>query len=193
MRINEIFYSIQGEGRFTGTPAVFLRFSGCNLRCPFCDTDHSAFEELSEAEIVSRVGKYPARHLVVTGGEPLLQFQESLARALHREGFFIQVETNGTIALGEGLEKLVDWVTCSPKSLPVNLKRIDELKVVFKGQALEPYAGIPLTDGGCRCLQPCDEGDPVRNEANLRAAIECVKADPGWRLSLQMHKLMGIK
>ena len=91
MRINEIFYSLQGEGHFTGTPAIFIRFSGCNLKCSFCDTDHSHYTEMTEEEIVGEACKYPARHVVITGGEPLLQITASLTDKLHGAGFFIQM------------------------------------------------------------------------------------------------------
>ena len=134
-RINEIFYSLQGEGYFTGTPAVFLRFSGCNLKCGFCDTRHEEFTLMSPADIIGNVSKFPSRHIVVTGGEPSLQLDSLLIDMLHEEGFFIQIETNGTKRLPEG----IDWVTCSPKSdakgnCDVKLRHIDELKVVYEGQ-----------------------------------------------------------
>ena len=112
MRVNEIFYSLQGEGYYSGTPAVFVRLSGCNLRCPFCDTRHESGREMSEKEIVEAVGQYPARHVVVTGGEPALQLTESLVDALHAVGRYVAVETNGTHPLPDN----VDWVTLSPKS-----------------------------------------------------------------------------
>ena len=90
MRINEIFYSLQGEGKFTGTPAVFIRFSGCNLKCSFCDTNHSHYDEMGEDAIVAEVKKFPARHVVITGGEPTLQITSSLIRKLHAEGFLFR-------------------------------------------------------------------------------------------------------
>lgn len=86
-RINEIFYSLQGEGYFTGTPAVFLRFSGCNLKCGFCDTRHEEFTLMSPADIIGNVSKFPSRHIVVTGGEPSLQLDSLLIDMLHEEGF----------------------------------------------------------------------------------------------------------
>ena len=110
MRVNEIFYSIQGEGRFTGTAAVFIRLSGCNLRCPFCDTHHETFEEMDEEEIARRVSAFPARHVVITGGEPTLQLTPKLTQCLHAMGCYIQIETNGSKALPEGAD--IDWITC---------------------------------------------------------------------------------
>ena len=113
MKINEIFYSLQGEGFWAGTPAVFVRFSGCNLRCSFCDTQHETGTTLSEAEIVAKVAQWPARHVVITGGEPSLFLTASLVEQLHSIGKFVAVETNGTHPLPEQ----VDWVTLRRKTL----------------------------------------------------------------------------
>lgn len=111
MKINEIFYSLQGEGYWTGTPAVFVRLSGCNLRCSFCDTSHENGTQRKEEDIVAEVAKYPAHHVVITGGEPSLFLTHSLVEALHQAGKFVAVETNGTHPLPDN----VDWVTLSPK------------------------------------------------------------------------------
>ena len=91
MKVNETFLSLQGEGYFTGTPAFFLRLSGCNLQCPFCDTQHQTFKEMSEEEIVQEASLHKPRHIVITGGEPALQLTQSLVDKLHEAGFFIQV------------------------------------------------------------------------------------------------------
>ena len=110
-KINEIFYSLQGEGFHTGTPAVFVRFSGCNLKCGFCDTQHEEGRMMSDDEIVSEVCKYPCRMVILTGGEPGLWIDGKLTAALHAVGKYIAIETNGTCVLPED----IDWVTCSPK------------------------------------------------------------------------------
>jgi len=179
-RVNEIFYSLQGEGFYTGTPAVFLRFSGCNRRCAFCDTDFSAYCDMSAADIVSEVSAFPARHIVVTGGEPLLQLDDTLVRALKAAGFYIQVETNGSLPVPTG----VDWVTCSPKDAPWAIGRIDELKVVYNGQDVERIADLlPATR---LFLQPC-------SGSNTAEVIAYILAHPRWRLSLQTHKLINIR
>ncbi|MEF2643691.1 MAG: 7-carboxy-7-deazaguanine synthase QueE, partial [Paramuribaculum sp.] len=115
-RVNEIFYSLQGEGFFTGSAAVFVRLSGCNRACAFCDTDHRAFTLMTADEIVAIASKYESRFVVVTGGEPLLQLDDALVGALKAAGFFVAVETNGTLPVPQG----VDWVTCSPKEKPWN-------------------------------------------------------------------------
>ena len=199
MRINETFLSLQGEGYFTGTPAFFLRFSGCNLDCPFCDTQHQSFSEMSEEEIVREASTHEVRHIVITGGEPALQLTQSLVDKLHEAGFFIQVETNGTLPLPEG----IDWVTCSPKDpLPTSPSmgrglQIDELKLLYMGNGTDPESVVsPLLGEGSEprlYLQPLDTGDEVRNRLILRDTIAYVLQHPKWSLSLQTHKLLGIK
>lgn len=186
-KINEIFYSLQGEGYYAGTPAVFVRFSGCNLRCPFCDTDHGSGTMMSGKDIILQVSSYPSRHTVLTGGEPSLFIDDRFVDALHSAGRYVAVETNGTRPLPEG----IDWVTCSPKDRCL-LKCCDELKVVYLGadQDLSVYDGIRATH---RFLQPCDTGNPDRNRILLHEAIEYCKSNPEWRLSLQTHKLTGIR
>lgn len=190
-RINEIFYSLQGEGYFTGTPAVFLRFSGCNLKCGFCDTRHEEFTLMSPADIIGNVSKFPSRHIVVTGGEPSLQLDSLLIDMLHEEGFFIQIETNGTKRLPEG----IDWVTCSPKSdengnCDVKLRHIDELKVVYEGQDVESIANsLPAMH---YFLQPCSSPH-YEGGSNTSETVEYILAHPHWRLSLQTHKLIDIQ
>ncbi len=199
MRVNETFLSLQGEGYFTGTPAFFLRLSGCNLKCLFCDTHHQSFTEMSEEEIVEEASRHKPRHIVITGGEPALQLTRSLVDKLHEAGFFIQVETNGTLPLPEG----IDWVTCSPKAAPLQtspqggrLSSVDELKVIFMGDGTDPEAFVsPLLGGGLvrLFLQPLDTGDEERNRIILRDTIAYVMQHPKWSLSLQTHKLLGIK
>ena len=193
MRVNEIFYSLQGEGFHSGTPAVFVRFSGCNLRCPFCDTQHDGGTDMSEEAIVAAVAQYPARLVVVTGGEPALQLTATLVDALHAAGKLVAVETNGTRPLPDG----VDWVNLSPKdawlgpqAAPV-LSRADELKLLYDG-VHEPSL-YPTVAVAHRYLQPCDSGDPIRNADITARVIEYVKKDPRWKLSLQIHKILNIR
>lgn len=194
MKVNEIFYSLQGEGYHAGTAAVFVRLSGCNLRCPFCDTTHESGTEMTDEEIVEAVRPYPARLVVVTGGEPSLQLTKSLVNALHDIDKMVAVETNGTHRLPGN----VDWITLSPKDMylggeaEVVLNIVDEIKVVFDGvHAPSMYPDIMCTHA--RFLQPCDTGDSVRNAEILNAAIEYIKKDPRWKLSLQIHKILNIR
>lgn len=191
MRINEIFYSLQGEGHFAGTPSVFIRFSGCNLQCPFCDTAHQEGTEMSEDDIVAHIKAYPARHVVLTGGEPALFVTESLCNKIHAAERFIAIETNGTKALPQG----IDWVTLSPKDAfiakaNVVVKKCDELKVIFNGNEPESYDDITAKH---RYLQPCDVGDSQQNALLVKKAIEYCLAHPQWKLSLQTHKILDIR
>ena len=193
-KINEIFYSLQGEGFHTGTPAVFVRFSGCNLSCAFCDTQHQAGTMMSSKEIVDEVNKYPIAPLIVlTGGEPSLFIDEAFVDELKQKtGKRIAIETNGTRPLPNNL----DWVTLSPKSAfeggdlePYVLKTCDELKVVYLGQDLVQYAGIEAKH---RFLQPCFCEDETQRKANMKACVVAVMHNPGWRLSLQVHRVLNI-
>lgn len=198
-RINEIFYSLQGEGFHAGKPAVFVRFSGCNLACPFCDTDFSAFREMTAGDIAQEVLRCGRPVMIVlTGGEPALQADEVLLDALRRRvPVPIHIETNGTLPLPDG----IDWVTCSPKQgSEVVLKEADEVKVVFTETAsgdvpgghgwlaaermVEPWR--EAVTAAHYFLQPCS----CANEALVAAYI---LAHPWWRLSLQMHKYIGIR
>lgn len=193
MRINEIFYSIQGEGFFTGTPAIFIRFSGCNLKCPFCDTPHQEFTEMTEAEVLQAIAKYPCKHVVLTGGEPSLQVTHSFIDLLHRSGKFIQMETNGTFPISYGIG--IDWVTCSPKNefcshAEIKLQHVDELKVVFDGRNdIRSYDGIHAI---YYYLQPCDTLECQKANVLERTVHFCMK-HPKWRISLQTQKIMNIQ
>ncbi len=192
-RVNEIFYSLQGEGRWSGRPAVFIRMSGCNLKCPFCDTDFVSYREMSAEDIVAACLKAGGgcRFIVLTGGEPTLQVDASLIQALHAEGYYLSMETNGTHLVPAG----IDWVTCSPKldftkGGALQVKKVDELKLVFDGVHEVSDHGIDAT---YRYLQPCDVGNEARNRLILKECIEYAKAHPQWMLSLQMHKIVGIR
>jgi 7-carboxy-7-deazaguanine synthase (Cx14CxxC type) len=206
--IKEIFHTLQGEGFHAGRPAVFCRFSGCNLwsgrerdrasaACNFCDTDfvgtdgENGGKYPDAAALADKVaslwprGQQENRFVVCTGGEPLLQLDISLLDELHARGFECAVETNGTLKAPDGL----DWITVSPKGTqPVNLERADELKLVFPQRNAPPESFVDFTAKHF-FLQPMD-GPQVAD--NTRAAIDYCKAHPHWRLSLQTHKYLGI-
>ncbi|MCH8858389.1 MAG: 7-carboxy-7-deazaguanine synthase [Proteobacteria bacterium] len=208
-RVKEIYYTLQGEGARTGRPAVFLRFAGCNLwsghekdraeaTCTFCDTDFvgtdgpgggkfAGAKELAQAVVV----QWPRDerglpYVVCTGGEPLLQLDEALLGALHDGGFEIAIETNGTLVPPPG----VDWICVSPKAgAELAAQTGNELKLVYPQMGAEPerYAGLCFDHF---FLQPMD--GPAR-EANTQAAADYCLAHPHWHLSLQTHKLLGLR
>jgi len=207
--VKEIYYTLQGEGARTGRAAVFLRFAGCNLWtglerdrasavCKFCDTDFvgtngvgggkfATAEELARAvEEKWPAGSMAQPYVVCTGGEPLLQIDEALIAALHVHHFEIGIETNGTLLPLPGIE----WICVSPKAdAELVLKRGNELKLIYpqEGAPPERYAGL-LFDNFF--LQPMDNAE---RDANTRAATEYCLAHPQWQLSLQTHKLIGIR
>ena len=215
-KVNEIFYTLQGEGAHSGIPAVFVRFSGCNLRCPWCDTEFAEYSEMTADEIVKEVQALydipNERHkmCVLTGGEPSLQVDEGLVNALHEAGFYICIETNGTRPLPKG----IDWITCSPKEAslqhsatshqpPLALTQVNEVKVVFTSTydpeiwrnqikaehwLLQPlrYNGEMLIEGGI------DEWEDDRND-NLDETVRYILAHPFWRLSVQLRNIVGLR
>ena len=193
-RVNEIFYSLQGEGAHAGSPAVFVRFSGCNLRCPFCDTDFKEHRDMTEWEIVEVVKEVggDCRFVVFTGGEPALQLTPYLVELLHGEMYMVAVETNGTLALPYN----VDWITVSPKCAFVGergtpkLQGASEVKVVFDGEHEVSDYGIAAAH---YFLQPCDTADPEKNAEIIRQCVDYIKRHPKWRLSLQTQKIIGVR
>lgn len=193
MKVNEIFYSIQGEGAHAGYPAIFVRFSGCNLKCPFCDTDFKKYTEMDEYEIVLEVMKqsFSCKYVVLTGGEPTLQVNSKLLELLHNKGYFVAIETNGTNEIPAG----VDWVTCSPKYQFVNngklaIKRCNELKLVYTGKN-------EVSDFGIKAdyyyLQPCDTGDKKENGFIIWKLVDFVKQNPRWKIGLQTQKILEVR
>lgn len=206
--VKEIFYTLQGEGANTGRPAVFCRFSGCNLwsglekdrptaTCRFCDTNFVGVDGtgggkfISPGDLASAVKQKWKRStdakkfVVCTGGEPLLQLDEPLIKALHESGFEVAVETNGTIELPSGL----DWICVSPKAgTEMIVTKGDELKLVYPQVGADPtrYTNLNFTH---QFLQPMD--GPARDENSQKAIDYCLE-HPKWKLSLQTHKLLGI-
>lgn len=197
-KINEIFYSLQGEGHHTGYPSVFIRFSGCNLQCPFCDTRHNDGVAMTDTDIVHAVNLYKADWVVLTGGEPTLWIDADFIRLLHQAtGKKIAIETNGTHPIPDG----IDWVTVSPKTgmadmigdPVIKVDRADEIKVVDIGQDLEDYFSLPCRgEKTLMYLQPCYVSDPRKRESNTLRTVRRVLQDPRWTLSLQIHRYLGI-
>lgn len=203
-RVNEIFYSLQGEGHNTGRAAVFVRFAGCNLRCSFCDTEFESYQEMTGARILESISGFPARFVVLTGGEPTLQVDENFVDLLHEHGFEVAMESNGTRPAPQNL----DWLTVSPKRkmLITNTaegnmaqwREPDEIKVVFEENTnpedvLADSLPLPRKRQPLLYLQPCDTGDAQRNATIMKRCIDYIRQHPQWRLSLQTHKLIGIQ
>ncbi|MBR9972389.1 7-carboxy-7-deazaguanine synthase [Magnetospirillum sp. J10] len=201
--VKELFYTLQGEGGQAGRAAIFLRFAGCNLwsgreadrataQCRFCDTDFVGGDKFADADILAAAvaalwpkggGGQPL--VVVTGGEPGLQLDEALIHALHRWGLEIAVESNGTIALPDG----IDWVCISPKAgTDLHITAGDEIKLVWPQAGIDPTSleRLPFRH---YFLQPMDGPDRA---AHMQACISFCLTHPRWRLSLQTHKILGI-
>ncbi len=206
-QVKELFYTLQGEGVNVGRPSVFCRFAGCNLwsgreedraeaSCRFCDTDFvgvngpgggrfAAADSLADAAAALWPSGAGSRFVVCTGGEPLLQLDKALIDAFHARGFTVAIETNGTLAVPDG----VDWVCVSPKGAnPLAARGGDELKLVFPQDGVDPADFLAL-DFDHFLSQPMDSPD---KQANTQAAIAYCHANPTWRLSVQTHKLIGI-
>ncbi|MEG3632162.1 7-carboxy-7-deazaguanine synthase [Micromonospora palythoicola] len=209
-RVKEIFYTLQGEGTHAGRPAVFCRFTSCNLWtgrekdrhraiCQFCDTDFvgtdgpgggrfQSAQDLAAAVAKAWAGAAHPRsrpYVVCTGGEPLLQLDAAAVEALHEQGFEVAIETNGTRPAPAGIE----WICVSPKAgTNLVLRMGNELKLVYPQHGAEPERFADL-DFGHFLLQPMDGPDQA---ANTRAAIDYCLAHPQWSLSLQTHKYIGI-
>ena len=206
--VKEMFYSLQGEGRHAGRPAVFCRFAGCNLwsgreadraaaACNFCDTDFVGTDGLGGgrfdgpqalADAITQMwgGIGGQRFVVLTGGEPLLQVDDGLIAALHARGFEIAVETNGTLPV----EVAIDWITVSPKGATTLAQTSgDELKLVFPQPGVDP-ASFEALSFSHFLLQPMD--GPAQ-DANMAEAIAYCLRHPKWKLSLQTHKYMSIR
>lgn len=192
-KVNDIFYSLQGEGRNTGRAAVFIRFAGCNLRCPFCDTQFDDYREMSLADILQVIRSYNARFIVLTGGEPTLQVDELFVDVLHQNGYEVAMETNGT----RQAPKNIDWLTVSPKGNTSVIRQCQELKVVFEADTPEVHQHIERLGlqikADCYYLQPCDVGDTLLTQQITDACIDYIKHHPKWILSLQTHKLAHFK
>lgn len=178
-RINEIFYSIQGEGAWTGTPMAFVRFAGCNLKCDFCDTAHKEYTEMTDLEIIETLKTIPAERICLTGGEPSLQITKEFIELLHRQGKIIHIETNGLTNLPLG----IDWITVSPKTLKIRLLRADEIKIVYQGQNVADWVGF---DAKHHFLQPL-------SCSNTEEVVEYILSNPKWRISLQTHKMLNVQ
>ncbi len=204
--IQEIFRTFQGEGPFVGYPAVFVRLGGCNLACSFCDTEFESFSEMKLEDLLTQAdelsgraeGDFTHRLVVITGGEPFRQPIENLCNELITRGYFVQIETNGTL-----YRKIHNDVSivCSPKNTGSGYhkirddlrERIDAFKFIISAHD-SLYANVGDVGQGDIpvYVQPMDEYDEGKNKKNLELTIKLAQEN-GYRISLQLHKLVGVR
>lgn len=200
LRITEIFHSIQGEGFHAGTSAIFVRATGCNLACDFCDTDFSPRERLTPEAVLERLAVFPCRFVVLTGGEPTIQPRgfRALVELLHANGYFVTMETNGSSPDTLG----VDWVTVSPKLSQKGtwlLRKGQELKLIYEDQDLRFYEDSEFDHYYLQAkeIRSAQWGKGERDVAKTRqeweGTVAAVMANPRWKLSFQLHKELGLR
>ena len=187
----EIFESLQGEGRNTGRPCVFIRFAGCNLKCPWCDTDVTKRFSLSLDGILDELRQFKAKSVVLTGGEPtLVQDMPELVAALKKAGYWVAVETNGT--QDADWLQFADYVACSPKrGASLELSAADEVRIVAEDEEIVGFCRavrgrVAATD---YYVSPCDRGGQI----DFATAKSVLSQLDGWSLSVQLHKILGFR
>ena len=194
LKVNEIFYSLQGEGFYAGRAAIFIRLSGCNLNCHFCDTKFGKYNNMTELEITKEVKQLSkeCKFIIITGGEPTIQKIDTLIELLHKDGYYVAMESNGT----KEPPSTIDWLTISPKyeylgdfAKPV-VKSCNELKIIYDGR-------VDINDYGINAehyyIQPCDVQDEKTNKKIIEDCIDIIKENPKWKLSLQTQKILKIQ
>ena len=200
----EIFESVQGEGYNTGKEAVFLRFGGCNLACPWCDTAHGVFEALDEETVVARVCGLKPKAVILTGGEPFIQEGlEALLARLKELGYWIGAETNGVVAPDPAWLRRIDYVAVSPKALYASLyddermlTRADEVRVVVDGDVRAFCDDMRnRIEAAHYFLTPCERDGAFNVEETIRllGLLNRGRRQGKWLLSLQTHKLAGVR
>ena len=194
LSVVEIFNSIQGEGANVGKAATFIRLSGCNLNCSYCDTEWETGVEMSIDEIKREVEKYSTRLIIWTGGEPTLQLNSEILQQF--TAYTQAIETNGTTPVPAG----IDYVSCSPKvsaaTLRGNFTYVDEFRFPVSVGSIVPSID-ELPDAANYFLSPVFTGDEKKMESldiqNLEYCLKIIENDPRWRLSVQLHKLLRVR
>lgn len=189
--VNEIFYSLQGEGGRTGEASVFIRLTKCNLACSFCDTDFADGDEMSVDEILEAISVYPCKWIIWTGGEPTIQLKDEHLAVFREHGYKQAIETNGT----RRVPSLIDYITCSPKQDYETIKNripfVHEIRMPIQaGDPVPDISIFPQADN--YFLSPVFDADKI-NAENVAYCVELIKQHPQWRLSLQTHKLIHIE
>jgi organic radical activating enzyme len=192
LKVKEIFYSLQGEGGRQGEASIFVRLSGCNLKCDFCDTDFSGGRDLHVDRILARIRLFPCRWIVWTGGEPTLQLTDGILRFFRQEGYRQAIESNGH----RPLSALLDYTAVSPKGKVEYARElnphVDEIRLPLReGEAPPPIDVLPAAR--YYFLSPVFSGRAATTNANIDYCVEYIRQHPEWRLSLQIHKLIGIE
>ena len=199
LKINDIFYTVQGEGSYVGTPAIFIRLSDCNLACNFCDTEFLTGIQMTEEEIIKKISAYDCDFIVLTGGEPSMQNINILCELLKEKGYYITIETNGMFQLPPE----INWICLSPKSSfkHIQLKECHDLKFVIKQGSKVPeipddfryhqlfISPMNYSSGKKIGTEACAK----LNKTNLDYCIDLIKQNSKWRLNLQTHKIIGVE
>jgi organic radical activating enzyme len=189
--VNEIFYSLQGEGGRVGEASIFIRLSKCNLACDFCDTEFDSGRTMSIPEILDEIRSFNCQWIIWTGGEPTLQLTDEIVSFFKKNGYFQAIETNGTRKIPVG----IDYSTCSPKrnfeTIKERISEVDELRFPIKKGDLLPDITI-LPKAKRYLLSPIFDNQNIIRE-NVDYCVELIKKNPAWALSLQIHKLIDIR
>lgn len=189
--VNEIFYSLQGEGGRSGEASIFIRLTKCNLACSFCDTDFADGDVMIIDEILEEIKQYPCKWIIWTGGEPTIQLKDEYLAVFRKHGYKQAIETNGTRLV----PSLIDYITCSPKqdyeTIKSRIPVVNEIRIPVKVGDTIPDASIfPKADN--YFLSPIFDGDKINLE-NVDYCVEQIKLNSQWKLSLQVHKLIHIE
>lgn len=189
--VNEIFYSLQGEGGRSGEASIFIRLTKCNLACSFCDTDFVDGDVMTIDEILEEIKQYPCKWIIWTGGEPTIQLKDEYLAVFRKHGYKQAIETNGTRLV----PSLIDYITCSPKqdyeTIKSRIPVVNEIRIPVKVGDTIPDASIfPKADN--YFLSPIFDGDKINLE-NVDYCVEQIKLNSQWKLSLQVHKLIHIE
>ena len=191
LNVNEIFYSLQGEGGRSGEPSIFVRLTQCNLTCSFCDTDFAHGDDMTLDEILDAIKIYPCQWIIWTGGEPTLQLKDEHLAFFKERGYKHAIETNGT----KKVPSLIDYITCSPKksyeTIKTRIPFVNEIRIPLQeGDTLPDISVFPRADK--YFVSPIFDADKI-NMKNVNYCIEQIKQNPQWALSLQIHKLIHIE
>ncbi|MDR2804501.1 MAG: 7-carboxy-7-deazaguanine synthase QueE [Dysgonamonadaceae bacterium] len=192
LNVNEIFYSLQGEGARQGEASLFIRLSGCNLKCSFCDTDFADGKAMSCEQILAAIRRFPCQWIVWTGGEPALQLTDDILLFFKQQKYFQAIESNGHFPLSD----LLDYKVVSPKgsnpgyAQKINPK-VDEVRLPVKNNMkIPPIESFP--SAGYYYLSPIFNTETASTHTNIRYCVNYIRKHPEWRLSIQIHKMIGI-